>query len=1484
MSGGTVLDVVALSPSQRGMIAASAAHCDYDPYMVTLALDITSPDDPSDRLRTAAQTLCTRHPHLTAEVRSEGLPHPVLLMRDGTQPLWEQHDLRRQPDPDAAADRIRATEGNRPLDLHHGPLTRVTMLRTGETQWVLILTIHHAVIDGWSLPLVINDLAAIARGDHDTLTTPVPLRNYAAWIASRDREDAEHAWRHDADTIPGSTDMPRIGDGTVPTHAPIVGEYQLSRSETTRVENFAREHGLTISTMFQLGWARILSSMTGHDDVVFGQTSSGRHPDIDGSDRLIGGMVTTVPVRVRVDDRTPADAGRELQERTAQLRRHDWLGSAGIARAVGSGTSELFDTLLVVENTPIGNLDTGIPLGGGAEARMRRVDSPSHYPIALVPVTHGDGIIVRAECHPTDTGRGDDADTAAERLARTLVALTTASTFADTPILLPHEDPVLRGATRRTPPTSVPETVHDALSTAAHRDPHATAVIDTTGPCSFVELTTTIRHLAETLRAAGIEDGAPIGVALPRDRRVLIAPFAVAEAGGITVHIDPTQPPERMAGILADAGARYLLADTPTITALSALDDTPRILCGTPAEPGTHDTDITWTRIGRGPTPTGQLPPIAGHRRPFYVVFTSGTTGRPKGVAISHQALLNYWHHHHRHIIEPTAATLGRPMRVAHAWSTGFDAAWQPQIALLSGQCLILADETTRTDPSLLVDMLIEHRVDMIDTTPSMLHRLDDAGLLDGISGHHLSVLALGGEAISPDTWQRLRELTATDVWNCYGPTETTVECFMARVRDLPHPAIGRPLDGMTAAVLDHRLRPLPPGMMGQLAVSGPQVAEGYLGRPDETAEVFIPDPFTEGHEPRYLTGDLVRRCTDGTVAYQGRIDDQVKINGYRVEPEECAVVLRSLDGVDDAVVVVMGRDQGRAWLGAVAITTRDSSDLRAQASTQLPSYLLPRTIAAVSDIPVNRNGKTDLAEVRRVVTEAATHARATPTGDRSPALEALCTALTALTGTPPDPDLSFAELGVDSIGLMDLAARLRRRGPDGPGWTVRVKNLMDSPSIAEAAIHLVPVDTDNEAADTGPWPLPRLARTYLETVAGTTMQQLAQTAHSQCVVLPDENAPVDDLLSALVTAHPILASRLDEATACLLPGGTIPETNTVPAGTSLSQIRNMHLERLDPAGGTMMAATIRDGGDTPPLLLLTLNHLVVDVVSWRILADDIRAFAAGNPPSPEHPLPPTSTARRNREAPARTPAGPALAGHHVNPLSTDDQAPEPCHVVRQTPPTVTAAFLDPTRRPVPEDQLLGLVTAITDRRIAGSDSDRVWFTIETHGRDGMEETRALGWFTDEKTVSTMLPQTLPEDRESTTHLITHALSDARDEPDAIAATCVNYLGRFTADSTGPQGLVPWEFLPPEDVRRDMGNLGVSSLPPRYSMTITAHVAPTAHGPIVEAMFSGAGPAADLNTVERYADLWTRTLTAVVLTGTFNPDATPNTDPSQEDN
>lgn len=1183
-------DVLALSPLQQGLFsmatlagAATGADRPDDPYVIAMAADVSGALD-VELLRRCAAAMFERHPNLRAGFLHGNLSRPVQVIPDRVEVPWRTVTAGR-----AQVAALADAERRRPFDIGRGPLIRFLLIELPGAEWHLVVVAHHIVIDGWSLPLFISELIALysAGGETSVLpSAPRPYRDYIGWLAGRDPEAGRAVWRDHLAGLDGPTLLtPALTDVAPPPGLPARTEVRLDSERTAALSAAARTRGVTFNAIIQLAWAMVLSACADRSDVTFGVTVSGRPEELSGVESMIGLFINTVPLRVRLN---PGETvGRQcvaLQQRAAELREHSYLGHADLRSVAGVG--ELFDTLLVFENFPPGaGLGSAGFEAGGATFRPTALESLSHFPVTIAAHLDDRELVVLVEVLDGALGAMDPAG-----LGRRILAV--AQRMIDgwerplraVSVLL--DDEVCRAAPAPVPPPSI--SIAHRIAETAERQPDSIALSWDDAELTYREVDTAAARLAVLLTDRGVTAEDPVAICMPRGPGYVIAMLAVLKAGGVIVPLDPGMPAGRIADIIAQARPAVVV-DAELAEAAAVVD------------------------------PAGFRAAVTRPGQAAYAVFTSGTTGRPKGVVGTHDAVLAYGDDHVRTVLRPAAERLGRPLRIAHAWSFTFDAAWQPLVALLDGHCVHIVGDDAQRDAEALAGTIAGAGIDMIDTTPSMFAQLHAVGLLTDIP---LAVLAMGGEAVPPVTWQRIREVCARTgmvAYNCYGPTETTVEAVVAPLTDYPSPSIGTPTGPTRALVLDSWLRPVPDGVAGELYLAGGQLTRGYLGRPGETAARFVADPV--GGERMYRTGDLVRRRGDGGLDFLGRSDDQVKIRGFRVEPGEVAAVLAAHPGVQAAHVVA--NRQPRPRLTAFAAVGNGGpvvAELRALLVDRLPRYLVPQHIVVLAELPLTGNGKID--ETALAALESAAPAATEPETPREAELAGVLAEVLELPdGVRPDVTADFLELGLDSIVALSVVQVARRRG-----IALRARLMRDCLTIRELASAL---DSEAEAAVAAVGaagnaaPIPVLPNVHWLYEFGDP-RRLAQT---EAIRLPAGSTGdrLRAMLAAVVEGHPILRSRLDRATMTLVPDASTPQLTEVEVTGELTAAVAEHtrnaVESLDPQQGRLLAATWLKLPDGPGVLLLTGHVLAMDPASWRILLGELdaawHALEAGRAPAP---------------------------------------------------------------------------------------------------------------------------------------------------------------------------------------------------------------------------------------------------------------------------
>ncbi|MHA7649305.1 amino acid adenylation domain-containing protein [Mycobacterium sp. ML4] len=1180
-AGPAIEDVMALSPLQRGLFSmASLLDADsgaVDPYVIAMAADVTGPLDVS-LLRDCASALLDRHPNLRVSFVHGNLSRPVQVVPAAVEVPWTE--VAALPDEVAA---LETGERQRPFDLARGPLIRFLLIELPGRHWHLVIVAHHIVIDGWSLPLLVSELLDLYRAGGDCAALPPPprpYRDYIGWLAGRDETASRTLWAEHLANLDGPTLLsPALAGSPPQAGTPRRTELRLDRVATTALTSAARARGVTLNTLMQMAWATVLSVLTDRTDVTFGVTVAGRPSELAGVEAMVGLFINTVPLRVRLHPvRTVGTQCLALQREFATLHDHSYLDHAALRSIAGVG--EMFDTLLVYENFPPGEIVGGTEFQAGAVTfRPVALESLSHFPVTVATHVSGGELVVLVEVLDGALGA-----TAPGHLGGRLLAVAQRlidrwdSPLRGVDVLLDGE----RSNTDAPGPPGSGAGVHMRFAETAARQPDSVALSWADGQMTYRRLDALADRVSVALRSAGVTSEAPVAIALTRGPEYVIAMLAVLKAGGMIVPLDPGMPDARIAEILWQTG-----------------------------DPVVVDEEL-FTRAAAAELPADYQPQAVPPEQAAYVVFTSGTSGTPKGVIGTHRALSAYAEDHIVRMLRPAAGRIGRPLRVAHAWSFTFDAAWQPLAALLDGHSVHVIDDERRRDAEALVEAIGRFGVDMIDTTPSMFTQLHHAGLLDHVP---LAVLALGGEAVGAASWQRIREQcarTGMTAFNCYGPTETTVEAVVAAVTEHPHPAIGCPTRGTRAYVMDFWLRPVPVGVAGELYLAGEQLTRGYLGRPGETAARFVAAPGGTGSR-MYRTGDVVRRLPDGGLQFLGRSDNQLKIRGFRVEPGEIAAALNRHDRVRATHVSAHSHATGPQLTAYVAGGPEPLSvaELRAMLLRELPRYLVPHHIVVVDELPLTPHGKIDESALAAI---GLTFASATPPA--TPTERALAEAFGAVLDTAHiDVTASLLDLGLDSIVALSVVQNARRRG-----IALRARMLVQCDTIRELATAVDTHDPRPAPGDHDDGPIPVLPNVHWLYEYGDP-RRLAQT---EVIRLPASitREALEAVLDAVIEAHEVLRCRLDLDAMALLPQ---PERSVLReasiSGELVSEVAEhtrKSLAYMDPQAGRLLSAVWLREPAGPGVLILTAHVLAMDPASWRIVLGELDAglhtLSAGRP------------------------------------------------------------------------------------------------------------------------------------------------------------------------------------------------------------------------------------------------------------------------------
>nr|WP_208298494.1 non-ribosomal peptide synthetase [Streptomyces sp. BK208] len=1027
-------DAWPLTPLQSGLLFHTLLNGDdagMDAYQMQLVFHLSGRVD-GERMRKAGQALLDRHANLrTAFVSaSEGL---VQLVLDEVELPWQEVDLRRfsEADREAELEALLARDHTVHFDPAAPPLLRLALVRLTDERSELMLTAHHVLFDGWSGPLLMQDLLRLyaSSGEQSALPAVAGYRDFLAWLTRQDRAAAADAWAAELDGVEEPTLLePALPDVPQTTTAGLGHvEIALGAEETRELTRRAAELGVTVNTLVQGAWALVLGQLTGRQDVLFGATVSGRPPEVPGADAMIGMFINTLPVRVHhTTGESAHDLLRRLQDRQTALLDHHHHGLTDIQQR--TGLPALFDTLVVFESYPMDRV--GIAAAGDAAGLVCtgvRPFSGTHYPLTVMAVTAPHlqlGLDYRTELfrHETVARIGD-------RLLRVLRAL-----VADPDRPVDTIDTL--GTSERTwlleeltaTGTEVPDlTVPELFERQAATTPEAVAVESGGSSWTYRELGQRADEVADELVRRGAGPESVVGLALPRTPDLVAALLGILRAGAAYLPMDPAYPSHRLELVLEQARPLLVLTDTDTAgrlplgqvptLCLDALDasDAPDASAAPPARPR------------QAPRPDNLA----------YVMYTSGSSGIPKGVGITHRGVTNG--------LAGLMAALGVPpgVRTLAGTSVNFDVSvFEIFTTLCSGGTVEIVRDV------LELGERGGWNGGVISAVPSAF-----AELVERIAGKvHADTVVLAGEALPGSLVERIRStMPGARVVNGYGQSESFYASLWTLAADddwdgADSAPIGAPLGNMRAYVLGPALVPVPPGAVGELYVGG-LVGRGYHGRPGMTAERFVADPFGPAGERMYRTGDLARWTPDGQLAYAGRADAQVKVRGFRVEPGEIEAALAGHPDVGRAVVHPRG-DRLLAYVVPEADRPApDAGELRRYAAERLPSYMVPAAVVPLDRLPLMPNGKLDRSSLPEPAYTGEAY-RAPETHE-----ERLLAGL-------------FAEvLGLDRVGVDDnffalgghslLATQLTGRIGDALGAELPIRTLFQYPTVAELAVRL---------------------------------------------------------------------------------------------------------------------------------------------------------------------------------------------------------------------------------------------------------------------------------------------------------------------------------------------------------------------------------------------------------------------------------------------
>jgi amino acid adenylation domain-containing protein/non-ribosomal peptide synthase protein (TIGR01720 family) len=905
--GRAVEDLYPLSPLQEGLLFHSLYAPGGGEYFEQMSATLSGRIDLA-AFRRAWQTAVDRWAILrTGFLTEKELSRPLQVVYRKAELSWRVCDLRELSGSDQLRQReaVVAADWRLGFTLSRPPLMRLTLIPLSSEAVILIWTFHHLLLDGWSISLLLREVMlqymGQVRGHRLALDPPVAYREYIEWLSRQDGERAEQYWRRTLRGLAAPTSL-RSLQSTISLAA---DEHDFEGHQTTfspevtgRLSSLARRQRLSMATVVQGLWAVLLSRYAGERDVIFGAATSGRPPQVPGVESTVGMFINTLPVRARVRPSASLVPWLgEIQEQQAETRELEYSSLVDIHRwsELPRGVP-LFEVAFAFQNFPI---DRSLGDAGGRQGFQLteiRTRERFTYGITLQSGIAGDVLWLRVMY---DRRRYSER-TITRLLAhlRNLVEAVAAEPhrrIGDLPLLSALERKELvveRNETRRAFP--VESCIHELFERQVRATPEAIALVLGDRQLSYQDLDLRANRLSRHLRASGLDCESRVGICMERSLEMVIGMLGVLKAGAAYVPLDPQYPIQRLSFMLEDAQAFVLL----TQSALLERIDTSAcflVICL-----DQHWGDLPAGGGARSPGGTGPTP-----QNLAYVIYTSGTTGRPKGALLEHRGAVNLA------MVQQRAFGVGAGSRVLQFASSSYDASvWEFLMALASGAALCLADRDSLLPGSDLEQLLREQAITIVTLPPSVLGALEDEEF------PALSTIVAAGERCSAELVSRWS--AGRRFFNAYGPTESTVCATLQLCGVEPGitPPIGTPIDNAETYILDADQDPVPQEVPGELCLGGVGLARGYAGRPEVTAERFIPHPFSSSPGERlYRTGDGSRWREAGGIEFLGRLDHQVKLRGFRIEPGEIEAVLEEHAAVQQAAVVVREDPSGNPCL-----------------------------------------------------------------------------------------------------------------------------------------------------------------------------------------------------------------------------------------------------------------------------------------------------------------------------------------------------------------------------------------------------------------------------------------------------------------------------------------------------------------------------------------------------------------------------------------
>ncbi|HBW33510.1 non-ribosomal peptide synthetase [Anabaena sp. FACHB-709] len=997
--------------------------------------------------RQAWQRVVERHSVLRTAFHYSELEKPLQVVYDYVELPWQELDW---CGVEATVQKAKLTEFlecdcNSGFNLQQPPLMRCAVIRLEANKYQFIWSHHHLLMDGWCNGILLTEVftlyKAFCQSEDVTLPSPIPYGNYILWLQQQNPEQAESFWRKQLQDFTA----PTVLGNKINNQSSIFSQQsKVNSQQTEQLQNFVRQHRLTLNILVQGAWALLLSRYSGENNVLFGTTVSGRPPELPQVESIVGLFINTLPVRVDVNGEMQIIPWlQQLQAQQVEREQYSYSSLVDIQSwsSVPRGTS-LFESLLVFENYPVSIESVIKTFDQTLQIEDTQGFEKTNYPLTLT-VIPGEELLFKVSYDVSYF----DAATISRLLGHLETLLMSMvnepeQRLSQLSMLTPQEKQLILKDWNQTTQAYPNQCIHQLFEAQVERTPDAIALVFGEECLTYRELNNKANQLAHYLQQLGVKPEILVGICLERSLEMTVCLLGIIKAGGAYVPIDPEYPQERIAYMLEDSQVKVFLTQEQLLAQIPQ-NQTHKICI-----------DTEWDKISRQPNTN----PDSGVKLDnlAYVIYTSGSTGKPKGVMNTHQGICN------RLLWMQETYQINSTDSILQKTPFSFDVSvWEFFWTLLTGARLVIAKPGGHRDSAYLINLIIQEQITILHFVPSMLRIFLESGNVEKCTS--LKRVICSGEALSLDLQNQFLERFDCELYNLYGPTEAAIDVTFWQCRkhtNLKTVPIGRPIANTHIYILDQHLQPVPIGVPGELYIGGAGVARGYLNRPELTAERFIsysdlgsigyltPMPHAPCPIPHalYKTGDRARYLRDGTIEYLGRLDNQVKIRGFRIELGEIETVLSQHSEVQAAIVVVTEDTTGDKRLVAYIVSENpEITDLRQYLAKNLPDYMIPSQFITLDALPLTPNGKVDRRALPKPQFKTSSHTIAPRTPTEELLLNIWQNILNLNSVGITD---NFFALGGHSLLVIRLVSQIQQVF----GVDISLRQIFENPTIAELA------------------------------------------------------------------------------------------------------------------------------------------------------------------------------------------------------------------------------------------------------------------------------------------------------------------------------------------------------------------------------------------------------------------------------------------------